>query len=260
QTVGEVLESRDARFKAGDKVLTSLGWQSHGVASSGDLVKVDARRVPASYYLGILGMPGITAWFGLNEIGQPKAGETVLVSAASGAVGSVVGQLAKQRGCRAVGIAGGKAKCDYVVGELGFDACVDHRGGSLQGDLRAACPDGVDVDFENVGGAVLDTALSVMNRHSRVVICGLIAEYNATEPYGYKRMRSVLVNRIRMQGMIVFDWKDRYGEAVAGLATLLAEGKLKYRESTVDGLDNAPRALIGLLKGENFGKQLVRIA
>jgi NADPH-dependent curcumin reductase len=260
QTVGEVLESRDARLKVGDKVLTSLGWQSHGVASSGDLVKVDARRVPASYYLGILGMPGITAWFGLNEIGQPKAGETVLVSAASGAVGSVVGQLAKQRGCRAVGIAGGKAKCDYVVGELGFDACVDHRGGNLQGDLRAACPDGVDVDFENVGGAVLDTALSVMNRHSRVVICGLIAEYNATEPYGYKRMRSVLVNRIRMQGMIVFDWKDRYGEAVAGLAALLAEGKLKYRESIVDGLDNAPRALIGLLKGENFGKQLVRIA
>ena len=260
QTVGEVLESRDPRFKAGDKVLTPLGWQSHGVAKASDLVEIDARRAPASCYLGVLGMPGITAWFGLLEIGQPKAGETVLVSAASGAVGSVVGQLAKLRGCRAVGIAGGRAKCDYVVNELGFDACVDHRGGNLHGDLRAACPKGVDVDFENVGGAVLDTALSVMNRHSRIVICGLIAEYNATEPYGYKRMRSVLVNRIRMQGMIVFDWKDRYGEAVAGLAAHLAEGKLKYRESIVDGLDNAPRALIGLLKGENFGKQLVRIA
>ena len=260
QTVGEVQESRDARFNAGDKVLTSLGWQSHGVAKAGDLVKIDARRAPASYYLGILGMPGITAWFGLLEVGQPKAGETVLVSAASGAVGSVVGQLAKLRGCRAVGIAGGKAKCDHVVGELGFDACIDHRGGNLHADLRAACPDGVDVDFENVGGVVLDTALAVMNRHSRVVLCGLIAEYNATEPYGYKRMRSVLVNRIRMQGMIVFDWKDRYGEAVAGLAAHLAEGKLKYRESIVEGLDHAPRALIGMLKGENFGKQLVKLA
>ena len=147
-----------------------------------------------------------------------------------------------------------------MVNELGFDACVDHRGGRLHEDLRAACPDGVDVDFENVGGEVLDTALAVMNRHSRVVVCGLIAEYNPTEPYGYKRMRSVLVNRIRMQGMIVFDWKDRYGEALAGLSRYLAEGKLKYRESIVEGLDNAPRALIGLLKGENFGKQLVRIA
>jgi NADPH-dependent curcumin reductase CurA len=260
QTVGEVLESRDARFAQGDKVLTPLGWQSHGVARASDLTKVDARRVPASYYLGILGMPGMTAWFGLNEIGQPRAGETVLVSAASGAVGSVVGQLAKLKGCRAVGIAGGKAKCDYVTGQLGFDACVDHRGGKLHDDLRAACPNGVDVDFENVGGAVLDIALALMNRHSRIVVCGLIAEYNATEPYGYKRMRSVLVNRIRMQGMIVFDWKDRYGEAIAGLSELVAQGKLKYRESIVDGLDNAPRALIGLLKGENFGKQLVRIA
>jgi len=260
QTVGEVLESRDARFKPGDKVLTPLGWQSHGVARGDDLVPIDARRAPPSYYLGILGMPGITAWFGLFEIGQPKAGETVIVSAASGAVGSVVGQLAKLRGCRAVGIAGGKAKCDYVVKELGFDACVDHRGGNLYDDLRAACPGGVDVDFENVGGGVLDAALRVMNRHSRIVICGLIAEYNLAEPYPHRRLRSILINRIRMQGMIVFDWKDRYGEALAGLAGYLAEGKLKYRESIVDGLDNAPRALIGLLNGENFGKQLVRIA
>ncbi|MEO5766006.1 MAG: NADP-dependent oxidoreductase [Casimicrobiaceae bacterium] len=260
QTVGTVVASRDPRFAAGERVLTPLGWQSHGVASAGDLTKIDARHVPASYYLGVLGMPGMTAWFGLHEIGRPKPGETVLVSAASGAVGSVVGQLAKIRGCRAVGIAGGKAKCDYVVNELGFDACVDHRGGRLLDDLRAACPEGVDVDFENVGGAVLDTALAVMNRHSRVVVCGLIAEYNATEPYGYRRMRSVLVNRIRMQGMIVFDWKDRYGEALQALSALVAEGRLKYRESIVEGLDNAPRALVGLLRGDNFGKQLVRIA
>jgi NADPH-dependent curcumin reductase len=260
QTVGEVVDSRDARFSAGDKVLTQLGWQSHGIANAADVTKVDAQHVPASYYLGVLGMPGFTAWFGLFEIGQPSAGETVVVSAASGAVGSVVGQLAKIRGCRAVGIAGGKAKCDHVVRELGFDACVDHRAGNLYDDLRAACPNGIDVDFENVGGAVLDTALRLMNRHSRIVLCGLVAEYSAKEPYGYQRLRSVLVNRIRMQGMIVFDWKDRYGEALAGLTAYVADGRLKYRESIVEGLDNAPRALIGLLKGENFGKQLVKIA
>jgi len=260
QTVGEVIDSRDPTIDVGDKVLTQLGWQSHGIAKAADVTRVDARRVPASCYLGILGMPGVTAWFGLFEIGQPKAGETVLVSAASGAVGSVVGQLAKIHGCRAVGIAGGKAKCDYVVNELGFDACVDHRAGNLYDDLRGACPDGVDVDFENVGGVVLDAALRVMNRHSRVVICGLIAEYSAKEPYGYRGLRSVLVNRIRMQGMIIFDWKDRYGEALPTLTSYVADGKLKYRESIVEGLDNAPRALIALLKGENFGKQLVRIA
>ena len=204
-------------------------------------------------------MPGITAWFGLFEIGQPKAGETVVVSAASGAVGSVVGQLAKTKGCRAVGIAGGKAKCDYVVQELGFDACVDYKAGNLLEDLRKACPKGVDVDFENVGGEILDTSLRLMNRFSRIVVCGLIAEYNATQPYGYKMLRSVLVNRIRMQGMIVFDWKDRYGEAREGLAGHLAERKLKYRESVVHGIDNAPKGLIALLKGENFGKQLVKL-
>jgi NADPH-dependent curcumin reductase CurA len=260
QTVGEVVDSRNPRLSVGDKVLTQLGWQSHGVANGADVTKVDARHVPASYYLGVLGMPGFTAWFGLFEIGQPKAGETIVVSAGSGAVGSVVGQLAKIRGCRAVGIAGGRAKCDHVVHDLGFDACVDHRAGNLYDDLRAACPNGIDVDFENVGGAVLDTALRLMNRHSRIVLCGLVAEYSAKEPYGYQRLRSVLVNRIRMQGMIVFDWKDRYGEALAGLTAYVADGRLKYRESIVEGLDNAPRALIGLLKGENFGKQLVKIA
>jgi NADPH-dependent curcumin reductase len=223
------------------------------------LIKVDARRVPASYYLGVLGMPGVTAWFGLFEVGQPKSGETVVVSAASGAVGSVAGQLAKIHGCRVVGIAGGRAKCDYVVNELGFDACVDHRGGNLHGDLRAACPNGIDVDFENVGGEVLDTVLRVMNRHSRVILCGLVGEYSATTPYCYRSLRSVLVNRIRMQGMIVFDWKDRYFEALTGLGAYLADGRLKYRESIVQGLENAPRALIGLLKGENFGKQLVKL-
>jgi len=260
QTVGEVVESHDGNFKAGDKVLTPLGWQLYGIASAKDLTKIDVTRVPASYYLGVLGMPGITAWFGLFEIGQPKPGDTLVVSAASGAVGSVVGQLAKIKGCRVVGIAGGKAKCDYVVNELGFDACVDYRAGNLLADLKQHCPKGVDVDFENVGGVVLDTVLRVMNLFSRIVLCGLIADYSATEPYGYKMLRSVLVNRIRMQGMIVFDWKDRYGEALKGLSGYLAEGKLKHRESIVEGIDNAPKGLIALLKGENFGKQLVRLA
>lgn len=260
QTVGEVVESRDPNFKAGDKVLTPLGWQLYGIASAKDLTKIDAKRAPASYYLGILGMPGITAWFGLFELGQPKPGNTVVVSAASGAVGSIVGQLARIKGCRVVGIAGGKAKCDYVVNDLGFDACIDYKAGNLLADLREHCPEGVDVDFENVGGVVLDTVLRVMNLYSRIVVCGLISDYNATEPYGYKMLRSVLVNRIRMQGMIVFDWKDRYGEALKGLSGYLAEGKLKYRESIVEGIDNAPKGLIALLKGENFGKQLVKLA
>jgi NADPH-dependent curcumin reductase CurA len=259
QTVGEVIESGDPRFASGDKVLTQLGWQLYGVARGADIKKIDCKRAPASCYLGVLGMPGITAWFGLFEIGQPKAGETLVVSAASGAVGSVVGQLGKITGCRVVGIAGGSAKCDYVVRELGFDACIDYKAGGLPDALRAACPAGVDVYFENVGAEMLDTLLRVMNRFSRIVVCGLIAEYNATEPYRYANLRSVLVNRIRMQGMIVFDWKDRYGEAVQGLARHLAEGKLKYRESVVHGIDNAPTGLIALLKGENFGKQLVKL-
>jgi NADPH-dependent curcumin reductase CurA len=259
QTVGEVIESRDANFNAGDKVLAPLGWQLYGIASATELTRIDVTRVPASYYLGILGMPGMTAWFGLLEIGQPKPGNTVVVSAASGAVGSVVGQLAKIRGCRAVGIAGGKTKCDYVVSELGFDACVDYKAGNLLVDLREHCPKGVDVNFENVGGVILDTVLRVMNLASRIVVCGLISDYNATAPYGYKMLRSVLVNRIRMQGMIVFDWKDRYGEALKDLGGYLAEGKLKYRESIVEGIENAPKGLIALLKGENFGKQLVKL-
>jgi hypothetical protein len=258
QTVGEVLESKHPALKKGDHVLAPLGWQLYGTTA--DATRVDSRRAPLSYYLGILGMPGMTAYFGLKEIGQPKPGETVVVSAASGAVGSVVGQLAKIWGCRAVGIAGGREKCDYVVDELGFDACVDYKAGNLHRDLAAACPKGADVQFENVGGEILDTMLRLMNPFSRIVICGLIAEYNAIEPYGYRNMRAMLVNRIRMQGMIVFDWKERYGEALEALAGYLAQGKLKYRESVVAGLENAPKGLISLLKGGNFGKQLVKLA
>ena len=258
QTVGEVVESRNEKLKKGDHVLTQLGWQLYGTTR--EATKVDGSRVPLSCYLGVLGMPGMTAYFGLKEIGQPKPGETVVVSAASGAVGSVVGQLAKIWGCRAVGIAGGKQKCDYVSRELGFDACIDYKVGELHRSLKEACPKGVDVDFENVGGEILDTALRLMNMYSRIVICGLIAEYNASEPYGYKNLRAVLVNRIKLQGMIVFDWKDRYGEALKALAGYFAQGKLKYRESVVEGIENAPKGLIALLKGQNFGKQLVRLA
>ena len=258
QTVGEVLESRDPRYRPGDTVLTPLGWQLYGIANADVITAVDARRAPASYYLGILGMPGITAWIGLNEIAKAHAGETVIVSAASGAVGSVAGQLAKIAGCRVVGIAGGRSKCDYVVDALGFDACIDHRADAWEDGLKAACPDGVDVDFENVGGAVLDAVLRSMNTASRVVLCGLIAEYSAREPYGHD-LRAVLVKRIRMQGMIVFDWKHRYAEAVDALRAHLDAGRLRYRESVVDGLDNAPRGLIALLEGRNFGKQLVKL-
>jgi NADPH-dependent curcumin reductase CurA len=259
ETAGEVLESRHPKFKAGDKVTAPSGWQLYWSGKGELLTKVDDTKAPLSYYLGCLGMPGRTAYFGMKDILQPKTGETVVVSAASGAVGSVVGQLAKEWGCRTVGIAGGKAKCDYVVQELGFDACVDYKAGKLLEDLRAACPKGVDAYFENVGGVILDTMLRLMNVKSRIAVCGLISDYNATEPYGVKMFRSILVNRIKVQGMIVFDWVERYPEANQALLALATDGRFKYRESVVKGIENAPRGLIGLLKGENFGKQLVRL-
>jgi hypothetical protein len=211
--------------------------------------------VPLSYYLGVLGMPGMTAYFGLKELGQPKPGETVLVSAASGAVGSVVGQLAKIWGCRAVGIAGGREKCDYVKNELGFDECFDYKAGKLREQLRD-----IDVYFDNVGGEILDLALARMKLFGRIVVCGMISDYNSAEPYRVKNLRAVLVNRLKVQGMIVFDWKDRYGEALKALGGYLAAGKLKTRESVVEGLANAPQGLVALLKGGNFGKQLVKLA
>lgn len=260
QTVGEVLESKHPGFKPGDHVLTSLGWQSFGAANGADLNKVDGTRAPLSYYLGVLGMPGLTAYFGLYEIGHPRAGNTLVVSAASGAVGSVVGQLGKASGCRVVGIAGGKAKCEFTVKELGFDACVDYKAGNLGEALAAACPQGIDVYFENVGGEIMDSVMARMNFGSRMVVCGLISDYNATEPYGMKMMRSVLVNRIRMQGMIVYDWVSRYPEGIRALSGLLAEDRIKYRESVLEGLEKAPQGLVDLLQGRNFGKQLVKLA
>jgi NADPH-dependent curcumin reductase CurA len=259
-TVGEVVESRNPKFAAGDKVLGMLGWQQYGLSDGKGLNKIDASRVPVSAYLGVLGMPGVTAWVGLLDLCQPKAGETVVVSAASGAVGSVVGQIAKLKGCRAVGIAGGKAKCDYVVKELGFDACVDYKAGALNDGLKAALPDGVDCYFENVGGEILDAVLRRMNAFSRIAVCGLISQYNATEPYGVKTFQSILTNRIKVQGFIVSDRMELWPAALADLAGWVAAGKIKYRETVTEGLENAPKAFIGLLKGENFGKQLVRLA
>jgi len=259
ETAGEVVESKHPKFKPGDKVTAPSGWQLHWCGKGEMLTKVDASKAPLSYFLGCLGMPGRTAYFGTKDICQPKPGETVVVSAASGAVGSVVGQLAKAWGCRAVGIAGGKAKCDYVVKELGFDACIDYKAGNLYDNLKAACPKGVDCLFENVGGEILDTTLRLMNVRGRITICGLISDYNAKEPYGLKNFRSILVNRLTVRGMIVFDWVERYPEANRDLLELVIGGKLKYRESVVQGIENAPKGLIGLLKGDNFGKQLVKL-
>jgi len=258
-TVGEVIESKSPKFKPGDWVVGALGWQEFGAGDAAALSKIDTAAAPASYYLGILGMPGVTAWMGLLDIAQPKEGETVIVSAASGAVGSVVGQLAKIRGCRAVGIAGGEAKCAYVTGELGFDACVDHRAPRLYARLKEAAPEGVDVCFENVGGEVFDTVLRLMNPFSRISVCGLVSQYNMTKPYAMKNLRSVLVNRIRMQGFIVSDRMELWPRAIGELAGWLKAGRLKYRESVAQGLESAPGAFIGMLKGQNFGKQLVKL-
>jgi NADPH-dependent curcumin reductase len=258
-TVGEVVESKNPKFKAGDLVLGMYGWQQYGCSEGAGVNKIDASRVPMSAYLGVLGMPGVTAWVGLLDICAPKAGETVVVSAASGAVGSVVGQIAKLKGCRAVGIAGGKAKCDYVVKELSFDACVDYKAGKLNEDLKEAVPKGVDCYFENVGGEILDAVLRRMNAHSRIAVCGLISQYNATEAYGVKTFQSILTNRIRVQGFIVSDRMELWGKALPELIGWVASGKIKYRESVAQGLENAPKAFVGLLKGENFGKQLVKL-
>ena len=260
QTAGEVVESKHAGFKAGDKVLVQAGWQLYSRVKGEEATRIDAGSTPLSYYLGVLGMPGMTAYFGLKEIGQPKQGETVVVSAASGAVGSAVGQLARIAGCRAVGIAGGRDKCDYVVKDLGFDACVDYKAGNLQRDLGQACPKGADVYFDNVGGQTLETMLRLMNPFSRIVVCGRISDTNASEPYGVKSLGSILVNRIKLQGMIVFDWIDRYPEALGVLSSYVAAGRLKCRESVVEGLENAPKGFIGLLQGRNFGKQLVKLS
>lgn len=258
-TVAEVIESRNPKYKVGDMVVGMAGWQQYQVTDGTMLRKVDTSVIPASAYLGSVGMPGVTAWYGLSQIGKPKAGETVVVSAASGAVGSVVGQLAKIVGCRAVGVAGGKAKCDYVVGELGFDACVDYKAQSFQEDFKAATRSGIDIVFENVGGMVFDGALARMNAFGRIALCGLIAGYNG-EDIALRNVRSILVNRLLIQGFIVSEHMEFWPQALTELGQYVATKRIKYRESIAKGLENAPKAFSGMLKGENFGKQLVKVS
>jgi NADPH-dependent curcumin reductase CurA len=264
-TVGQVVKSNLDGFVPGDFVTGHGGWQDFSVFKAGEMRKVDPAQAPISSALGVLGMPGMTAYSGLHEIGRPQAGETLVVAAASGAVGAVVGQIAKIRGCRAVGVAGSKAKCDYVVDGLGFDACLDHRAGDFAAALADACPKGIDVYWENVGGRVLEAVLPLLNRFARIPVCGLIAWYNTTEPPpGPDRMpllfRSILVKRLTIRGFIVWDFNALEEQFRREVGQWVREGKLRYREDIRDGLEHAPQALIGLLEGENFGKLLVRVA
>jgi NADPH-dependent curcumin reductase CurA len=261
-TVGEVVKSNHPQFKAGDIVEDRLGWQEYAIGGGPSLRKVDASLAPISTANGVLGMPGMTAYFGLLEVGQPKPGETIVVSAASGAVGQVVGQIGKIMGCRVAGIAGGSRKCAFVKDELGFDACVDYKAEKdLDAALRAACPNGIDVYFDNVGGEVSDAVLRNINSFGRVALCGSISQYNATTPpMGPRLMGTFVGKRVRAQGFIVTDFAERYGPARRQLGDWIKAGKLKYREDIAEGLDKAPRAFIGLLRGENFGKMLVKLA
>ncbi len=265
-TAGEVVESKNPHFQAGDKVVGMGGWQEYAVVEAnqrGVLQKVDTTHVPLSAYLGAVGMPGVTGWYGLVKIIAPKAGETIVVSSAAGAVGGAVGQLAKVRGCRVVGIAGGPQKCRSVVEDLGFDECIDYRKftdvKSMSGALKAACPDGIDGYFENVGGHLLDAVLLRSNAFARVAMCGMIAGYNG-EPIPLTLPQLILVNRMKLEGFIVSEHMEVWPEALKELGTLVATGKLKYRESISDGIASAPEAFLGLLKGRNQGKQLVKLA
>lgn len=257
-TIGEVLESRSDAFKPGDRVLAATGWQLFAALPAKQALRIESTDVPLTAYLSVIGMPGITAWTGLMTVCEPKPGETVVVDAASGAVGSVVGQLAKGEGCRVVGIAGGPDKSRYVVEELGFDACVDHKAGDFAGQLKAALPKGIDCLFENVGGRIFETLLTHMNPFSRIALCGMISEFNRP-PHGHHTLRSILINRIKVQGFIVSDHLKTWPSIREELRKRVAAGSIKYRETITHGLHNAPAALVGLLKGENFGKQLVKL-
>lgn len=264
-TVGEVVESHHPKFKVGDTVVGMGGWQNYSVVDGnqvGALRKVDTTHVPLSHYLGAVGMPGVTAWYGLCKIIEPKAGETVTVSAASGAVGSAYGALAKARGCRVVGIAGGADKCAYVVNELGFDDCIDYKQHadalSLAKALKVACPNGIDGHFENVGGMVLDAVMLRTNAFARIAVCGMIAGYDGA-PLPMTHPALILVNRLKVQGFIVSEHMEVWPQALQELGTLVGTGKLRPRETVAQGLAAAPEAFLGLLKGKNFGKQLVKL-
>lgn len=257
-TAGEVIASKHSKFSVGDKVVGMLGWTEVAVSDGNLLKKVDTTHIPLSAYLGAVGMPGMTAWYGLTQIIAPKAGDTIAVSAASGAVGSVVGQLARLRGCRVVGIAGGKEKCDYVVNTLGFDACIDYKGGNLFREVKAAAPNGIDGLFENVGGVVMDATLARMNPYGRIALCGLISGYDGA-PMPIHNVHAVLSMRLTMRGFIVSEHMDLWPEGLGELGQLVASGKLIFRETIAEGLGAAPEAFLGLLRGKNFGKQLVKL-
>jgi NADPH-dependent curcumin reductase CurA len=259
-TVGEVVASNDPLLKPGDKVVGRLGWQLYGTGAARDMLKVDSGAVPLSAYLGPVGMPGVTAWVGTYEFCRPQAGETLVVDAASGAVGSVVGQLARMKGARVVGIAGGPAKVKHVVEDLGFDACIDYRAPSFREDFKAATPKGVDCLFENVGGEVMETVVARFNPFARMALCGLVSQYNETDPQGLKGLFSLLVNRVSVRGFIVSDHMEKWPQALAELGQGVGAGKIRYHETVADGLAAAPKAFIGLLKGQNLGKQLVKLA
>ena len=264
--VGKVLASRNPKFNVGDLVSGSLGVQAYAAIGAeqfrhAGLARIDTRLGSVSQWLNVLGMPGMTAYFGLLDVGQPRPGETVVVSGAAGAVGQTVGQLARIKGCRVVGIAGGRAKCDWVVNELGFDACIDYKAGAVKAGLKEHCPKGVDVYFDNVGGDILDDVLTRLAMRARIVICGAISQYNATSAVqGPRNYLSLLVNRARMEGMVVFDYADRYPQAVAELAGYLKDGRIKSREDIVHGLETFPEALTRLFTGENFGKLVLQVA
>jgi NADPH-dependent curcumin reductase CurA len=263
--VAEVVASNNLKFASGDIVLGRTGWQTHSLSDGGNLRKVDPALAPISTALGVLGMPGMTAYAGLLEVGKPKAGETLVVAAASGAVGSVVGQIAKIKGLRAVGIAGGPDKCRYVTDQLGFDECLDHRAPDLPARLATACPNGIDIYFENVAGPVLEAVLPLLNVFARIPICGTISSYNDTAPPpGPNRLpavwRMILTKRLTVRGLLVTDFAAMHDDFLRDVSAWMREGRIRYREDIVDGFENAPRALIGLLRGENFGKLLVRVA
>ena len=262
---GVVMSSKSPAFEIGDTVCGATGVQQYWIGDADDKTagfsKVDSVVAPLPKYLNALGMPGMTAYFGLLDVGQPKAGETVVVSGAAGAVGQTVGQVGKHKGCRVVGIAGGKEKCDFVVNELGFDACIDYKNGLLKDGLKTHCPDGVDIYFDNVGGEILDTVLTRINLKARIIICGAISQYNNTAPVkGPANYLSLLVNRARMEGIVVFDYADRYQVGVAEIAGWMKAGTFKSREDIVRGLEKFPEALLMLFTGKNFGKLILQVA
>lgn len=259
--VGQVVQSKDDTFNEGDYVYGHFGVQDYAVSGTQGVHKIDPTLAPLERYLGVLGMPGMTAYFGILDTGQPKAGETVVVSGAAGAVGTIVGQIAKIKGCRVVGIAGGQAKCDYLVNELGFDGAIDYKNTDVKAGLKETCPNGVDVFFDNVGGEILDDVLTRINMKARIVICGAISQYNNTTPVkGPSNYLSLLVNRAKMEGIVVFDNVKNYGKAATEMATWIAQGKLIAKEHVVEGIETFPETLLMLFRGENFGKLVIKVS